>query len=54
MCIRCGHRQDQDTDAAVLLSWSAERTTRGTRWLCPRCARAHVRDIEGKLPDEYW
>jgi hypothetical protein len=28
---------------------------RGTlRWLCPDCARQHVRDIEGKLPDEYW
>jgi hypothetical protein len=28
---------------------------RGTiRWLCPDCARRHVRDIEGKLPDEYW
>jgi transposase len=27
---------------------------RGRRWLCPACARTHARDIEGKLPDEYW
>ncbi|MCK2237349.1 MULTISPECIES: hypothetical protein [unclassified Crossiella] len=54
MCLRCGSQRDQDSDPAVLLAWSAERTTRGTRWLCPDCARAHVRDIEGKLPDEYW
>jgi hypothetical protein len=31
-----------------------ENDRRGQRWLCPACARQHVRDIEGKLPAEYW
>jgi hypothetical protein len=36
------------------LAWVVENTARGQVWLCPACARTHVRDIEGKLPDEYW
>jgi len=23
-------------------------------FLCPACARANIRAIEGKLPEEYW
>jgi hypothetical protein len=38
----------------VALAWVLENTPRGQVWLCPDCARNHVRDIEGKLPDEYW
>ncbi|MGQ0841444.1 hypothetical protein [Actinokineospora sp.] len=36
------------------LSWAVENDERGSRWLCPGCARTHVRAIEGKLPAEYW
>ena len=36
------------------LAWSVENGARARIWLCPACARVHVRDIEGKLPDEYW
>ena len=32
------------------MSWSSERDRGVLRWLCPDCARAHVREIEGKLP----
>jgi hypothetical protein len=24
------------------------------RWLCPDCARRHLRDIEAKLAPEWW
>lgn len=53
-CGRCGRRRDGDALAA--LAWVSERDQpRGAvRWLCPDCARTHVRDIESKLPDEYW
>ncbi|MCP2259642.1 hypothetical protein LX15_003347 [Streptoalloteichus tenebrarius] len=53
MCGRCGARRDPD-DALAALTWVAERTPTGTWWLCPDCARRHVRDIEGKLPAEWW
>lgn len=36
------------------LAWVRESEGDAVRWLCPQCARAHVRDIEGKLPAEYW
>lgn len=51
-CSRCG--RSGGTDPAVLLGWSSETVKGARRWLCPDCARAHVRDIESKLPDEYW
>lgn len=52
-CSRCG-RAKADADPLEALSWALETEPDGTRWLCPDCARKHVRDIEGKLPDEYW
>lgn len=52
-CYRCGTvRENQDP--ALAMAWVSEREDGRTRWLCPRCARTHVRDIEGKLPSEYW
>ncbi|MEU6153954.1 hypothetical protein ABZ816_28545 [Actinosynnema sp. NPDC047251] len=42
------------TDTAQLLAWAREREDGVDRWLCHDCARTHVRDIEGKLPAEYW
>jgi hypothetical protein len=36
------------------LAWVSERQGERMSWLCPVCARVHVRDIEGKLPEEYW
>ncbi len=53
VCHRCG-RARESVSAVELLAWSSERTGGVVRWLCHVCAKAHVRDIEGKLPDEYW
>lgn len=36
------------------LTWVTEAVDGATVWLCPDCARKHVRDIEGKLPAEFW
>lgn len=53
-CVHCGiHREDESTPAAAL-AWVFEREQGGIRWVCAQCARDHARDIEGKLPEEYW
>lgn len=53
-CFRCARRRDASASPAEALAWSTERVADHLVWLCPSCARAHVRDIEGKLPPEYW
>ncbi len=53
ICKRCG-RSRADAPPAEALAWSMENDRLGQSWLCLACARTHVRDIEGKLPDEYW
>ncbi|MBM7772200.1 hypothetical protein JOD54_002404 [Actinokineospora baliensis] len=52
-CSLCGRLRSAET-AVAALAWVAEQDERGMTWLCPACARKHVRDIEGKLPAEYW
>lgn len=52
-CLRCGVRQSAQ-DGARRLEWVLERQGDEVRRLCPDCAREHLRDIEGKLPHEYW
>jgi hypothetical protein len=53
VCLRCGTGQPGPDDGRRL-EWVLERQDGGVRWLCPDCAREHLRDIEGKLPHEYW
>jgi hypothetical protein len=53
-CVRCSKRRDPSASPAEALAWSAERISGELVWLCPGCARAHVRDIEGKLPIDFW
>ena len=53
-CSICGRRRDLGAAPAEALTWVSERERGRQRWMCPGCARAHVRDIEGKLPAEYW
>lgn len=48
-CERCATVR-HGTDPA----WSWELSAGRTRWLCPACARHHVRDIEAKLAAEWW
>jgi len=54
VCSRCGVRRNPEENPVEALAWVSERDGGALRWLCPRCAREHVRDIEGKLPTEYW
>ncbi|GAB3453936.1 hypothetical protein GCM10027436_55240 [Actinophytocola sediminis] len=51
--MRCD-RSRADATPAEALAWSIENDRKGQSWLCPVCVRVHVRDIEGKLPVEYW
>jgi hypothetical protein len=53
-CTRCGRTRSADDAPAAALAWVSTRERGVLRWLCPDCARQHVRDIEAKLPDEYW
>jgi transposase len=53
-CARCGRMRSSVTDPAELLAWVRERERGVDQWLCSQCARTHVRDIEGKLPGDYW
>ena len=53
-CARCGRTRASVSDAAELLAWVRQRERGVDQWLCHGCARAHVRDIEGKLPADYW
>ena len=48
-CALCGAEQDP----ATALSWVHEPGPE-PRWLCPGCARQHVREIEAKLAPEWW
>ncbi|NEE00064.1 hypothetical protein [Phytoactinopolyspora halotolerans] len=52
-CSRCGRLQTSDPPVEAL-AWVAEFDQGRTIWTCPACARRHARDIEGKLPSEYW
>jgi len=53
-CVRCSRQRDRRLLTADALAWVSERDRGMVRWLCPTCARAHTRDIEAKLPQEYW
>nr|WP_110343725.1 hypothetical protein [Prauserella flavalba] len=53
VCSVCGARRGS-AGTADALAWVRETEDGRTRWLCPHCAREHLRDIEGKLPAEYW
>ena len=54
-CTQCGRVVDGDADAAVGLGWSMGVEADGRiTWQCAPCARTHVRDIESKLPHDFW
>lgn len=53
-CTRCGTSRSA-ADPLTALAWVSDRSSRGrVSWMCPACARTHARDIEGKLPEEWW
>ncbi|MDN5860637.1 MAG: hypothetical protein L0H84_18690 [Pseudonocardia sp.] len=51
-CAGCAARRDPGDPAA--LAWASERAGDRVTWLCPECARRHVRDIEARLDREWW
>ncbi|WP_214365103.1 hypothetical protein [Pseudonocardia sp. H11422] len=52
-CALCGDVRDATDPAAP--AWAGDHDERGRdRWLCPACARRHARDIEARLPMEWW
>jgi hypothetical protein len=52
-CHRCG--TPRPTAGSDVLTWVREQEPDGPqRWLCPACARRHVRDIEARLAPEWW
>ncbi|RBM10892.1 hypothetical protein DI005_34965 [Prauserella sp. PE36] len=53
VCSVCGVHRDS-AGPVDAMAWVRETEDGRTRWLCPRCARDHLRDIEGKLPAGYW
>ncbi len=54
-CTRCGTIDADDAAGEGLPpGWSLETTDRGMGRLCLACTRAHVRDIEAKLDEEWW
>ena len=53
-CSRCDRSRATTTDPVQRLAWVTDRDNGRQTWLCPTCARTHVRDLECKLPTEYW
>lgn len=53
-CMRCDRQRDGRVLTLDALAWVAERDSGRTLWLCPTCAHTHARDIEAKLPHDYW
>jgi hypothetical protein len=52
-CTRCA-RSRAESPPEEALAWTMTNDKQARSWLCPQCARTHTRDIEAKLPDEYW
>lgn len=53
-CSLCGTMAEAP-EGGLPEGWSMDVDTRGRlSFQCPRCVRANIRAIEGKLPEEYW
>lgn len=50
-CSMCGTDAD---DPVAVLTWTLDVTDQGWQWICPDCARDHLRDIESRLGQEWW
>jgi hypothetical protein len=35
-------------------TWTVQTSGRGLEWLCERCTRDNLRNIESSLPTEWW
>jgi len=52
-CSRCG-TTEACPEGGLPPGWSMGMEGRRMEYLCPRCARANIRAIEGRLTEEYW
>lgn len=52
-CSRCGRHEDAPDETAPL-GWSLAVDGGRRTYTCDVCARANIRAIEGKLPEEWW
>jgi hypothetical protein len=50
-CSWCGTTAEGDE---VPVTWTVQTGERGIEYLCDRCTRDNVRNIEGYLPSDYW
>jgi hypothetical protein len=48
-CSWCGTTVD-----AAPVTWTVQTGARGVEYLCDRCTRDNVRQIESSLPTDYW
>jgi len=53
-CSICGRRRDPAAADQYCRDHSRDELAGQPASCSTTCARAHVRDIEGKLPAEYW
>jgi hypothetical protein len=52
-CSRCG-TTERCPEGGLPPGWSVSMEGRRVEYLCPSCARANIRAIEGRLTEEYW
>jgi len=52
-CARCGTMQRCAAES-LPEGWSFSTENNRVEYLCVECARANLRAIEGRLPQEYW
>lgn len=52
-CSRCG-QIETCPEGGLPPGWSVSMEGRRVEYLCPSCARANIRAIEGRLTEEYW
>lgn len=52
-CSGCG-RTDRCAPGGIPAGWTVSFDRKRVEYLCIDCARANIRAIEGKLPEEYW
>jgi hypothetical protein len=53
-CSRCGAQQEVADPDATPVGWSFETERGRVLRYCVTCVRENIRNIEAKLPEEWW
>lgn len=48
-CVWCGTTVEEPPP-----TWTVQSGERGLEWLCEKCTRDNLRNIESSLPSEWW